>query len=117
MGEEVVSGGYEVVEVVSAGGDEVVEVVSTRDEVVEVVSAGDEVVSGDEVVDSAGDEFVSVVTSVKNFKWIMPWAEHSRGLIVGKDMWSWVMFGNIPQCSIMMCYRYYSVIQLLTIGC
>ncbi|KAG5588339.1 hypothetical protein H5410_048773 [Solanum commersonii] len=68
MGDEVVSGGNE--EVVS-GGEEVVsgceEFVSAGDEVVEVVS-------GDAL---SSENLKAVVTSVKNFRWIMPWDENS----------------------------------------
>ncbi|KAG5588332.1 hypothetical protein H5410_048766 [Solanum commersonii] len=58
-----------------------------------------------EVVTSAGDEFVSVVTSVKNFRWIMPWDPRrfrGGGLIVGMDMSLWYMFGSIPPISIII---------------
>ncbi|KAK4732678.1 hypothetical protein R3W88_025666 [Solanum pinnatisectum] len=44
----------------------------------------------------------TVVTSVKNFRWIMPWVERSHGSIVGKDMWSWYFFSSIPPCSIIV---------------
>uniref|UniRef100_M1DWP3 Uncharacterized protein n=1 Tax=Solanum tuberosum TaxID=4113 RepID=M1DWP3_SOLTU len=70
MGDEVVFGGGEVVsggneEVVSGGNEEVVSGCE------EFVSAGDEVVSGDAL---SSENLKAVVTSVKNFRWIMPWA-------------------------------------------
>ncbi|KAG5588334.1 hypothetical protein H5410_048768 [Solanum commersonii] len=66
---------------------------------------------GDEVVSLfllrtwtlSSENLKAVVTSVKNFRWIMPWApERFHSFIVGKDMWPWIMFGSIPLCSIIM---------------
>ncbi|KAG5588338.1 hypothetical protein H5410_048772 [Solanum commersonii] len=51
----------------------------------------------------SSEKLKAVVTSVKNFRWIMPWdPRHSHVFIVDKDMWPWIIFGNIPPCSIIM---------------